>query len=493
MTDQNPTNSPVTSNSPAAPNSQNGPAPSKAAPKPDTVEASFVFVDSLKQPIEGLSVRLLASTATSEPTWQQGTPTHAGPIPIQADSTPSANAVSATGASGVPAAPASPASAPTTPATTQQNSIEATTDATGYAITIRNAMRGEAIDVLVKKRNGQYEKKLTVVPKKDFNAYTVASPEYHFSATTKLTPKDEMEIDLHIPVVNDGEVMTVERLLREFVPFLTAAEKVTEEGMVIKDYPIKKKIVDPDSKPDKKGHKKAKTMIEHHYKAVKTGKPTTYSLNVLPSRISYPSPAEFSDEQFRAVAKALDCEVAVIRAIALTESGGEPYEINGLPKVLFERNHFWNFTKPAPDKHGKTPPHPYAQYSDICSINSGGYKGGLAEWVRLLRAAQLDLENALKSTSFGGFQVLGEYYVQLGYASAAAFVDDFMAGTDKQMVILQNFFKTVKKGALPYLKTRNWEKITAYYNGGDWQEHNPDYPQNMADNYAASVAAGKNK
>ena len=486
MTDQNPTNSPVTSNS------QNLTPPGKVAPKPATDEASFVFVDSLKQPIAGLSVRLLVSTATAEPTWQQGTPTQAGPLPDLPNSASSADPTSAASASGASAAAVTPASSAATPSTTQQNSLDATTDATGYATTIRNAVRGQPIDVLVKKRDGQYEKKLTVTPKKDFNAYTVASPEYHFSATTKLTPKDEMEVDLHIPVVKEGEIMTVERLFKEFIPFLTAAEKVTEEGMVIKDYPTKKKVVDPDSKPDKKGHKKTKILIEHHYKAVKTGKPSTFTVNILPSRINYPSPAEFSDEQFRSVAKALDCEVAVIRAIALTESKNQPFEKNGLPKILFERNHFWGFTAPEPDKHGKTPPHPYAQYSDICSPTSGGYKGGLAEWVRLLQAAQLDFDSALKSASFGGFQILGEYYVQLGYSSPAAFVDDFMASTDKQMVILQNFFKTVKKSALPYLKTKNWEKITGYYNGFDWPEHNPDYPQNMADNYAASVSAGKN-
>ncbi|WP_080408801.1 N-acetylmuramidase family protein [Burkholderia ubonensis] len=474
-------------------------APAKAPPPPDVVEVSFVFLDRLKSPIEGLSVRLVVSDSgapwAKAPAWEQGTPTKEGPIATPADvaasesakaSDPPATAAPASGAAAAPTAAGSvPDAIQAAMTASQPNSIDATTDATGYATTIRNVMRGRSIDVLVKKRSGEFEKKATVIPKKDFNAYTIVSPEYHFSATTKLTPKDELEQDLHIPVVKEGEIMTIERLVNEFAPFIGSAEKVTEEGMVKKDFPKTKKVPDPDAKPAKKGGKpKTKTIVEHHYKAVKTGKPTTYSVNVLPSRLNYPSPVDFSDDQFKSLATALGCEAAVIKAFAFTESGGVAWLPNGLPKVLFERHHFYQFTAPEPDKKTKkTPAHPFAQYPDICSPHRGGFGDPIYEWQRLLKAAKLNLEAALMSASYGGFQVLGENYKEMGYPSAAAFVNDFMKSTDSQIKILEQFFKTVKKAAIPYLKKRDWETITMYYNGGKWRDTNPDYPSKMAGYY----------
>ncbi|WP_081069646.1 N-acetylmuramidase family protein [Burkholderia stagnalis] len=513
MTDNQPQSAPAPQAPPVAPTPQGtgapksdkssaadkSAAPAKAPPPPDVVEASFVFLDRLKNPIEGLSVRLVVSDSgapwAKSPAWEQGTPTKEGPIATPADvapsesgkaSNPAATAAPASGATAAPAAAGSVTDAIKAATTASQpNSIDVTTDATGYATTIRNVMRGRSIDVLVKKRSGEFEKKATVTPKKDFNAYTIVSPEYHFSATTKLTPKDELEEDLHIPVVKEGEIMTIERLVNEFAPFIGSAEKVTEEGMIKKDFPKTKKVPDPDGKPAKKGGKPpTKTIVEHHYKAIKTGKPATYTVNVLPSRLNYPSPVSFSDDQFKSIATALDCEAAVMKAFAYTESGGDAWLPNGLPKVLFERHHFYQFTAPLPDKKTKkTPKHPFAQYSDICSPSRGGYGDSIYEWQRLLKAAKLNLEAALMSASYGGFQILGENYKDMGYSSAAAFVNDFMSGTDSQIKILEQFFKKVKKAAIPHLKKKNWETITMYYNGGNWKDTNPGYPSKMSEYY----------
>ncbi|MFP3711497.1 hypothetical protein SB783_46765, partial [Paraburkholderia sp. SIMBA_009] len=78
------------------------------------------------------------------------------------------------------------------------------------------------------------------------------SPEYHLDATTKLTPKDEFEQNLDLPVVKEGEVMTIERLIKEFGRYIAWTQKVTEQGKVSKDFPKKNKEVTIDPKSHKK-------------------------------------------------------------------------------------------------------------------------------------------------------------------------------------------------------------------------------------------------
>jgi len=145
-----------------------------------------------------------------------------------------------------------------------QNIVEVCTDKDGVATTIQNAARGQPVDVLVKNRRGEYVWKATVTPQKDISAFTIVSPEYHLEATTKLDPKEAFEQNLDLPVVKHGEVMTIERFLKDFGPYVGWSHKVTEQGKVIKDFPVKgiKEIEDPQN------HKKAHVTIAHHYRVI---------------------------------------------------------------------------------------------------------------------------------------------------------------------------------------------------------------------------------
>lgn len=135
--------------------------------------------------------------------------------------------------------------------------------------------------------------------------------------------------------------MTIERLAREFGPYIAWTQKVTEQGRVKKDTPKKKKevTVDPNS------HKKKTTItIEHHYKVVDTGKPHTVSFSVFGSRLNYPSPEFFSDTQYQHMASELNVEVAAIKALVQQESQGHQFLDNGLPPILYERRHFFDLS-----------------------------------------------------------------------------------------------------------------------------------------------------
>ncbi|WP_260441498.1 N-acetylmuramidase family protein [Burkholderia sp. Bp8991] len=498
------------------------------APKAKNQPAAFVVVtvlfrDVLKKPIEGLVVQLTSGkNAPPAPAWETGP----DPTIIQEDSATQSNASAATPASGAAALPEAVSSSAAAPAKTPPNSkaeptaprsspildnkTEATTDKDGFAVTITNAARNQPIDVFVKNRRGEFAWKAQIVPKKDISAFTIVSPEYHLESTTQLTPKDEFEQNLNLPVVKEGEVMTVERLVKEFGQYIAWTQKVTEQGRVKKYFPKKNKEVTVDQKTHKK---KTKITIEHHYKVVNTGEPRTVAFSIFGSRLSYPKPEFFSDAQYRRMASELNVEVAAIKALVQQESQGHPFLENGLPPILYERRHFFDLSVKKRDKEAEErergaekeaaeskgakatdaakkkvhsskrrdfPENPYPKFPDLCFPNGDQYGGdGLNQYEKLIRAAALDFDVAIQSCSWGGFQILGEYYSSCGCSTPAEFANKFISGTDGQMEIFIAFMKKEKRAGVDGLREHKWEQVATSYNGRRWRTKNPHYAENL--------------
>jgi hypothetical protein len=444
--------------------------PSHSAPEPKAaanpyVKVTFVFRDVLQQPIEGLSVQFNTATdAEPQPQWIAGPDTDPDPNTESLLSPPMV-----------------------------ANSMVATTDKNGYAVTIQNAIRTQPIGVYVKNRRGEYVWKATVTPKKDISTFTVISPEYHLEATTKLTPKEAFEQDLNLPVVEKGEVMTIERLVKEFGPYIGWSQKVTEQGRVKKDVPTRHEEISIDEKTKMK---KKIVKIEHHFKVVDNGKPRTVVLNVLGSRLNYPSPSLFSEEQYKTMATQLDVEVAAIKAIVMQECSGIPFENNGLPKIRYERHRFYallqlrhqlqeaaaiKLAHQKGEKKKVTPfKNPYPQFPDLCFPTPGGYgSDGLHQYEKLTQAAELDFDVAIQSCSWGGFQILADVYASCGCATSFEFANKFISGSDGQMMIFVLFMKNVKPAGVKALRARNWEGVASAYNGSYWKKSNPDYASNL--------------
>src|SRR5437868_4453973 len=106
-----------------------------------------------------------------------------------------------------------------------------------------------------------------------------------------------------------------------------------------------------------------------------------------------------TDAAVEAAAQEIGCPVAAVHAVLDVESRGG-FLPDGRPKILFERAYFCRVTG---GKYNQSDP-------DISAPTWGGYRGGAAEYDRLEEAIGLDREAALKSASWGAFQIMGNNF-----------------------------------------------------------------------------------
>lgn len=171
------------------------------------------------------------------------------------------------------------------------------------------------------------------------------------------------------------------------------------------------------------------------------------------------------DADYQQAATTLGVEVAVIKAVATVESRGNGFLSNGKPKILFEGHWFSKFTKGQYDKS-----HPKISYQKWTKAH---YRGGTAEYSRYNTAYALDATAAMKSTSWGKFQIMGFNSSKCGYGSdVKKFVDDMYKSEGLQLMAFVRFIQST--GLNKHLKARNWAAFARGYNG-------PGYAQNKYD------------
>ena len=118
-----------------------------------------------------------------------------------------------------------------------------------------------------------------------------------------------------------------------------------------------------------------------------------------------------TQEQLQSIARDLgDANTRRINAVAKVESAGGGWFDSGLPKILYERHKFWGFTALA-----------NRIKSWFANPSAGDYttdanKNGINDsWEKLSFAACKDPLAAFRSVSIGKFQVMGQWYRELGY------------------------------------------------------------------------------
>jgi hypothetical protein len=185
---------------------------------------------------------------------------------------------------------------------------------------------------------------------------------------------------------------------------------------------------------------------------------------------------KFTEGAIAAAAQQLNCDVAAVKAVIDVESKGG-FQADTRPKILFERHLF----------HRLTGGRFSAAHPDISNEKAGGYAGGAAEYDRLNRAIALDRAAALKSASWGAFQILGRNHEVSGFSN----VDDFCTSMcNSEDDHLKAFIGFVKGNHLDdELRSHNWAGFARGYNGPNFRINR--YDEKLAQAHARhSASAG---
>lgn len=181
---------------------------------------------------------------------------------------------------------------------------------------------------------------------------------------------------------------------------------------------------------------------------------------------------------FTQAAQTLGCELAAVKAVALTEAKEFGFFDDGFPVILFERHKFYQAMVKRRGVGGADSLN--AISSDICNKDAGGYIGGTREQYRLKKAAVLDKDAAYASASWGMFQIMGSNHLAAGYPTVQAFVDAMCDSEGKQ---LQAFVSFIKADANLHqaLKNKDWAEFARRYNGPAYAKNS--YDKKMSENY----------
>ncbi len=165
-----------------------------------------------------------------------------------------------------------------------------------------------------------------------------------------------------------------------------------------------------------------------------------------------------TEDDFKQAAELLKCEVAAIKAVAEVESRGAGFMADGRPTILFERHKFHAFTKGAFS----------ATHPDISRKSAGGYgAGGAHQWDRFNIAAALNNTAAIKSCSWGKFQLMGFNFAICGFATLEDFHAAMLKSEGEQLKAFCHFITASNlDGAL---RNRNWAAFARGYNGKNYK------------------------
>ena len=179
-----------------------------------------------------------------------------------------------------------------------------------------------------------------------------------------------------------------------------------------------------------------------------------------------------SDEAFYAAALELDCDEAAIRAVARVEAGlYGAFLDSGEPVILYEPHVFHDLTS------GRW-------VGAVVTINGRHYNLSLerrdptqygpvsAQHRKLQAASQLNRSAALKSCSWGLFQIMGKNYELAGFYDLQPFVNAMYESADKHLAAFVAFIRNT--GLRNALREHDWAMFARRYNGSDYRAHRYD-------------------
>jgi len=161
------------------------------------------------------------------------------------------------------------------------------------------------------------------------------------------------------------------------------------------------------------------------------------------------------------VVRSLGISVAEIWTVLAVETPGDGYLPDRRPRILYERHFFHRLTqgKFSGDRNNQ----------DISHSQPGDYgPGGASQYQRLDRAIALHRSAALRSTSWGVGQVMGDHFATVGFPSEEHMVEAMSRSEDEQLTAMGRFIAS-KKGLHRALQTHDWVTFAKLYNGSNYK------------------------
>lgn len=172
----------------------------------------------------------------------------------------------------------------------------------------------------------------------------------------------------------------------------------------------------------------------------------------------------------RQAAARLGCDVAAVKAVIDVESGGAGFDGEGRPKILFESHIFSRLTGSQFDAAHPT--------LSTRAPNRALYRA--AQYPRYYQALQLAPEAAVKSCSWGLFQIMGFNWQECGEKSLYGFQAAVHHNEDAHIALFAGF--VLGRGLADELRRGDWAGFARGYNG-------PGYAANAYDTKLAAAHA----
>jgi murein DD-endopeptidase MepM/ murein hydrolase activator NlpD len=212
------------------------------------------------------------------------------------------------------------------------------------------------------------------------------------------------------------------------------------------------------------------------------------------------------DAHWKDAARKIDCEVAIIKAIAHVESKGNAFwRLNNgdgayIPAILYERHIFsrltgGKFDKEHPDVSWPVGYRKRSQLGQPDKKMSDGtidaddiYSSYATSYLRLLNAFDLDSDAAIMACSWGKFQILGSNHALCGERQIASFIKKMCTSEVDQVDLLAGFIQNKPQvwkdsnnrnlgkeiSLWDAVKAKNWRAIAFNYNGPAYATHHYD-------------------
>ncbi len=182
-----------------------------------------------------------------------------------------------------------------------------------------------------------------------------------------------------------------------------------------------------------------------------------------------------TEADFISAAQLLKCEVAAIKAVSQIESGKSGFLPSGRPKILFEGHFFYRFLS----QHGKAAL-AAKEFPTVCYTRwtKAHYLGGEREYDRLRVALEackkygVPESAALRSASWGRYQIMGDNYQKAGFDTVYSFVEGMFLGEKHH---LNAFCKYLINTFLDdELRALDFARFAYGYNGAGYKKNNYD-------------------